>query len=100
MKTRQRLTPAIAPAAVLLFEQRVGNSALRVIIKTGGKPSTWFPPEGLVEQKPRTLFEYNTIDKSKMRHKNKDAKENKRRTTDTTKAGERASQVQEQAQRK
>ena len=37
MKTRQRLTPAIAPAAVW---------------KAGGKPSTWFPPGGLVEQSP------------------------------------------------
>ena len=31
-----------------------------------------------------------------MRHKNKDAKENKRRTRGTTKAGERARLVQEQ----
>ena len=60
--------------------------------KTGGKPSTWFPPEGLVEQEPRTVFEYNTIDESKMRDKNKDAKENKRRMRDTTKADERARQ--------
>ena len=36
IKTRQRLTPAIAPAAVLC--------------QTGGKPSTWFPLGGLVEQ--------------------------------------------------
>ena len=35
-----------------------------------------------------------------MRHKNKDAKENKRRTRGTTKAGERARQVQEQTQPK
>ena len=48
--------------------------------KAGGKPSTWFPPEGLVEQKLRTVFERNTINEGKMRHKNKDAKENKRRT--------------------
>ena len=69
-------------------------------IKAGGKPSTWFPPEGLVEQKLKTVFERNTIDEGKMRHKNKDAKENKRRTKDTTKAGERARQVQEQTQPK
>ena len=35
-----------------------------------------------------------------MQHKNKDAKENKRVTRDTTKAGERARQVQEQTQPK
>ena len=70
------------------------------VFTTGGKPSTWFPPEGLVEQKLKTVFERNTIDEGKMRHKNKDAKENKRRTRDTTKADERARQVQEQTQPK
>ena len=38
--------------------------------KAGGKPSTWFPPEGLVEQKLKTIFERNTIDEGEMRHKN------------------------------
>ena len=35
-KTRQRLTPATAPAAILC--------------EAGGKPATWFAPGALVEQ--------------------------------------------------
>ena len=70
--------------------------------KAGNKPPTCFLPEGLVEQKLKTLFERNTIDDGNMRHKNKDAKKNKRlflkKSKDMTKAGERARQVREQTQ--
>ena len=55
-KTRWTKSRQISPAAVLLFELSLGGfhcstSHVLLLLKAGGKPSTWFPPGGLVEQR-------------------------------------------------
>ena len=50
VKTTYVRGPSLARLAMVLVLLSIGNTpALRVMFQTGGKPSTWFPPVGLVE---------------------------------------------------
>ena len=42
-----------AVLAYVRYAARKSNDLLNPKLETGGKPSTWFPPEGLIEQSSR-----------------------------------------------